>query len=340
MTIEEEIFKKSSIVFDKLISYGFIKDNNIYQYTTNILDNSFRVEITINYKGIINGKVIDNDFDEEYTNFRVKGVKGDFASQVLEAYQDILIDIKDKCTKKEYFNSPQTNRISQLIYNQYHDVPEFLWEDDDETGVFRNPHNGKWYGIVMYINQSKLDNKTDKEVEILNIKLDDKVNDLLNKDGYYRAYHMNKDKWLSIILDETLDDEEIMQYIKISHQFAETIDEWIIPANPKYYDMIHCFDDKNMITWKQTSKMHVGDIVYMYVTKPIGAILYKCQVMEVDIPFEYQDKNLRISKIMKLQLLQRYNKDQYTFEVLNQYDIKAIRGPRRMSEALRKAMND
>ncbi|MCD7809729.1 MAG: MmcQ/YjbR family DNA-binding protein [Erysipelotrichaceae bacterium] len=340
MTIEDEVFKKSGIVFDKLISYGFIKNNHIYQYTTNILNNSFRVEITINHKGIINGKVIDNDFDEEYTNFRVKGVKGDFASQVLEAYQEILIDIKNKCTKKEYFNSSQTNRISQLIYNQYHDVPEFLWEDDDETGVFRNSRNGKWYGIVMCINQSKLDNKTDKEVEILNIKLDDKVNELLNKDGYYRAYHMNKEKWLSIILDETLNDEEIMQYLKVSHQFTETIDEWIIPANPKYYDMIHCFDDRNMITWKQTSKMHVGDIVYMYVTKPIGAILYKCQVIEVDIPYEYQDKNLRISKIMKLQLLQRYNKDQYTFEVLNQYGIKAIRGPRRISEALRKAMND
>ncbi|MCD7840179.1 MAG: MmcQ/YjbR family DNA-binding protein [Erysipelotrichaceae bacterium] len=339
MTIEEEVLKKSSIVFDKLISYGFIKDSE-YHYTTNILDNSFRVEITINHKGIINGKVIDNDFDEEYTNFRVKGVKGDFASQVLEAYQDILIDIKNKCTKKEYFNSSQTNRISQLIYNQYHDVPEFLWEGDDETGVFRNPHNGKWYGIVMCINQSKLDNKTDKEVEILNIKLDDKVKDLLNKDGYYRAYHMNKEKWLSIVLDDTLDDEEIMQYIKVSHQFTETIDEWIIPANPKYYDMIHCFDDRNMITWKQTSNMHIGDIVYMYVTKPIGAILYKCQVIEVDIPYDYQDKNLKMSKIMKLQLLQRYNEDQYTFEVLNQYGIKAIRGPRRISEALRKAMND
>ncbi|MCD8027683.1 MAG: MmcQ/YjbR family DNA-binding protein [Erysipelotrichaceae bacterium] len=340
MTIEEEVFKKSSIVFDKLISYGFIKNNDIYLYTTNILNNSFRVEITINHKGMINGKVIDNDFDEEYTNFRVKGVKGDFASQVLEAYQDILYDIKNNCTKEEYFNSSQANRISQMIYNQYHDVPEFLWEDDDETGVFRNPRNGKWYGIVMYINQSKLDSKTDKEVEILNIKLDDKVKELLNKDGYYRAYHMNKEKWLSIILDDTLDDEEIMQYVKTSHQFTETIDAWIIPVNPQYCDMIHFFDHNDITTWKQTSKMHVGDIVYLYVGKPIGTILYKCQVIEVDIPYTYQDKNLKMSKIMKLKLLKRYNQDQYPFDVLKQYGIKAIRGPRRISEALRKAMND
>ena len=45
MTIEEEIFRKSKICFDKLLPYGFIKKDNKYIITKNIIDNSFRIEL-------------------------------------------------------------------------------------------------------------------------------------------------------------------------------------------------------------------------------------------------------------------------------------------------------
>ena len=48
------------------------------------------------------------------------------------------------------------------------------------------------------------------------LKTDDQTEKLLNKKGIYTAYHMNKKNWVSIILDDTLKDEEIMKMVELS----------------------------------------------------------------------------------------------------------------------------
>ena len=65
----------------------------------------------------------------------------------------------------------------------------------------------------------------DYEVEIINVKLnEEKIKKLLKQKGFYQAYHMNKKNWISIILDNTLSDDEIMTYIEESHRFTEMTD--------------------------------------------------------------------------------------------------------------------
>lgn len=52
------------------------------------------------------------------------------------------------------------------------------------------------------------------KVEVLNIKVkESEIDNLLNKDGYYEAFHMNKRNWISIILDDTLSDLVIQNLI-------------------------------------------------------------------------------------------------------------------------------
>ena len=115
--------------------------------------------------------------------------------------------------------------------------------------------------------------------------------------------------------------------------------EWIIPSNPKYYDIIHAFDDTDVINWKQGAGIRQGDTVFMYVGAPVSAVLYKCKVTETDIPYQYQDRNLTIKALMKIQLLKRYAPDQFTFEVLKtRYGIFAVRGPRGVPDLLSAAL--
>ena len=65
----------------------------------------------------------------------------------------------------------------------------------------------------MNIKRSKLDNGSGN-VDVINIKLDpDEIVDLLHKKGFYKAYHMNKKSWISIVLDNTLDDNNIFKLI-------------------------------------------------------------------------------------------------------------------------------
>ena len=115
--------------------------------------------------------------------------------------------------------------------------------------------------------------------------------------------------------------------------------EWIVPANPKYYDIEAAFDAADEIDWKQGAGIIKGDTVFMYVGAPVSALLYKCKVTEVDIPYDYEDKNLKITALMKIKLLKRYKRDEFTFERLkSEYGIYAVRGPRGIPNTLSAAL--
>ena len=151
---------------------------------------------------------------------------------------------------------------------------------------------------------------------------------------------MNKRNWISIILDDTLEDEEIERKIHTSYLAVNEQQIWLIPANPNYYDIIHCFDTTDEIIWKQSTDIHIGDIIYLYVTKPYAKIYYQCKVTDVNIPYPYEDKNIRMQKVMKIKLIKRLEKKNYDFTFLNQLGIKAIRGPRKISKEQDKCFNN
>ena len=62
--------------------------------------------------------------------------------------------------------------------------------------------------------------------------------------------------------------------------------------------------------------------------------MFKCEVIETDIPYEYNNKNLSIKKLIK-----RYNQNVWTFKKLKEYGIKAIRSPRSITNKLSEALN-
>ena len=104
----------------------------------------------------------------------------------------------------------QKDRINKHIKDFYGMEPEYLWEKTPNTYVYRNSINKKWFGIVMDIPKSRLGFKDEKIVYVLNVKCDPlMVGELQKQKGFFPAYHMNKDKWISIILDDTVKDDTI-----------------------------------------------------------------------------------------------------------------------------------
>lgn len=218
MNIEEEIFKRSNINIDKLIKYGFKKNKDTYIYEKNFLDDSFKAVITIS--DTLKGKVIDLETNEEYINIRTK-MLGSFVNKVREEYEKILLDIKKNCFNETPFISDQSNRVTKYIKDKYNDDPEFLWEKYPGFGIFRNKNNNKWYAALMNIDYSKFSDRSG-EVEIINIKIDkNKLNDLLKIPGIYEAYHMNKKSWITIVLDDTLDDKEVFKLLDESYEIID-----------------------------------------------------------------------------------------------------------------------
>ena len=334
MSIEEEMFRKRKIKKDALISYGFKKKESYYIYSKKFMNHSMKIEVIVNEKSLVTGKVYDLDTKEEYTNFRIEGIVGDFANTVKEEYQNILQDIATHYFIEEEFMFEQSNRISRKIKEKYHIHPEFLWEKFPNYGIFRNEKSDKWFAIIMNLNRSKFRKEEEGIVEVLNVKLEDKVEENIKRKGIYPAYHSNKKNWISIVLDDTLTDEEVMDLISISYDLSDITGDWIIPANPNYYDIIGAFEKTDTMDWKRPSSVQVGDMVYIYMAKPYSAILFQCEVVEINIPTNSKHSNYSISYDMKLRLVKKYDKEKWPLEKLKEYGVKAIRSPRRIPKTL------
>ena len=217
MHIEEEPFKRAHVNFEKLEKYGFKKEKDQYTFSKLFKNGDFRAEITVNNHGQISGKVIDVQIDDEYTNIKLDTDDSSFVNSVRESYKDILKDIRKNCFSTDFFLSDQANRITSYIIKKYGDEPEFLWKNSPGHGVFRNKNNDKWYGLIMNIDRSKITSGIG-EIEILDLKADEtKIDKFLERKGFYKGYHMNKKKWLTIILDDTIKDDEIIELIDYSY---------------------------------------------------------------------------------------------------------------------------
>lgn len=218
MLIEDEIFKKYEVDINKLEEYGFIKEDNKFIYKKSILNNQFI--IFIEYTNKIKGKIIETEYNEEYINFRRTNL-GEYNSKIKQEFINVITDIRNNCFIKKDFRYSQTERVIEYIKNKYDIDPEFLWERTPDCCVFRKSPSKKWIGIIMTIDFSKLDNKTG-EIEIMNIKLDrNEILSLVETPGFYKAYHMNKRDWISMILNDTISDKKIMALIDESYNIVK-----------------------------------------------------------------------------------------------------------------------
>ena len=105
--------------------------------------------------------------------------------------------------------------IFTWVLENYGTEPDYPW--NDWNAVLRHDENGKWYGVIQEIPVTKLGLVGDRLVDVLNVKCDPiMVGSLRQQPGYYPAYHMNKDSWISIALDGTVPAEDIKHLIDLS----------------------------------------------------------------------------------------------------------------------------
>lgn len=127
------------------------------------------------------------------------------------------------------------------------------------------------------------------------------------------------------------------------------ITDWIIPCNPKYYDVFGAFDKMETIDWRQTAKnIEPGDAVYIYVGEPVQAIVFKCRVLETLIPpetYDVSDAEFNLTDPeeelgpyhinMRLKLVCKFPTDAITMKKMRDVGIKGnVQSPRRVTEEL------
>lgn len=232
--------------------------------------------------------------------------------------------------------SNMRERITAYAERRYGTKPEYLWSSTPDAAVFRCG-NGKWYGIMMRVDGSRLGLEKGTYYDILNVKCSPLMTgSMLAVKGVLPAYHMNKNSWVSVLLDGTVEEEQITGLLDMSFGLVSQSGnssrteprKWLIPASPAMYDVEQDFRRSGTIIWKQTARMIAGDTVYMYMAAPVSAVMYKLAVEEADIPFRYDNGSYHIRKAMKLKLLHRFSADDMPLSRMKELGAAAVRGPR------------
>lgn len=118
----------------------------------------------------------------------------------------------------------QTTTIINHIKTEYGIEPEFLWPERYPTyAVFRHQENKKWFALIATISSKSLGLKDEKEIDIMNLKFDkNQTYDFAEtSDHIFPAYHMNKNNWITILLDGTLPDNLIFNLVKKSYLLSD-----------------------------------------------------------------------------------------------------------------------
>lgn len=337
MTIEEEVFQKQRPDFTKLTAAGFTKHKRDYQFEQDFMAGQLRAVVRVDFTGHVSGNVIDNGTGEEYLPLSSVHC-GPFAAQVKTGYIDLLGEITRRCFVPEPFHGAQANRLSVWIQQEFHDQPEFVFKKLPDYAVFREPQPQKWYGLVMNISWAQLTGKTSAsqdKVEVIDLRCpQEEQAAVLQLDDVYPGYHLNKKNWVCVLLEGTLTDEALHRLVLASRKTLTKPRSWLFPANPKYYDIMHAFAATDLLTWKQSARVRAGDTVFLYVSAPVKAIIYRCRVVKTDIPCDYRGANLKIDQVMQLQLEHRYDHAQFPLSLLRQYGVKSVQGPRHLPAAL------
>jgi 5-methylcytosine-specific restriction protein A len=129
--------------------------------------------------------------------------------------------------------------------------------------------------------------------------------------------------------------------------------EWMISANAEMYEHSSSFEHFNFIDWRQgNAKFEINDIVYIYATRPISSVRYKCQIEKINLThsetrddkeywknIEEYEKSLH-GKFMRLRLIEQVSNPKLSLENLKLNGLSAApQGPIKVKTELSEYLN-
>lgn len=111
--------------------------------------------------------------------------------------------------------------IFEYVKKQYGTLPEYLWSSSPDSAVLRHK-NGKWYAVIMNVEKSKLGVDGNGTVEIMDVKCDPEMTGIIIQTyGFLPGYHMNKQHWITILLDGTVGESKILDFLDMSYDLID-----------------------------------------------------------------------------------------------------------------------
>lgn len=101
-----------------------------------------------------------------------------------------------------------------LGFPQFHQFPDYA--------ALRHDADGKWYGLTMNVPVDRIGAPGTGNVDILDVKCEPQdIKHLQTQRGIIPAHHMNKDHWISILLDGSVSTDAIWKLLDASFKLTK-----------------------------------------------------------------------------------------------------------------------
>ena len=111
--------------------------------------------------------------------------------------------------------------IEKYINKTYKPLQEYPWQDAPNHSTFKHTDNKKWFALIMEVPYSTLKIEKEGMVNVINLKnIPELIGGLRKKNGILPAYHMNKEHWITVLLDGTVDKKDICELIDVSYELT------------------------------------------------------------------------------------------------------------------------
>lgn len=111
--------------------------------------------------------------------------------------------------------------LERYLAETYGVKGEFPWARYPGYMVFRHSGNSKWFAVVMDVPGEKLGLSGGGTVDIVNVKCDPRMTgSFRSQPGIFPAYHMNKESWLSILLNGAVGADQIQLLLEMSYRMT------------------------------------------------------------------------------------------------------------------------
>lgn len=111
------------------------------------------------------------------------------------------------------------NELEAFIMETYNAEADYPWRKSPNHAVFRHCSNRKWFALIMDVPKNKLGLQGEELLDVVNLKCDPiLIGSLREEPGFFPAYHMSKDNWITVALDGSASDDKIKMLLDMSYQ--------------------------------------------------------------------------------------------------------------------------
>ncbi|MFP4894015.1 MmcQ/YjbR family DNA-binding protein [Paraburkholderia sp. EG304] len=114
------------------------------------------------------------------------------------------------------------SKVFDYIKKKHRVKPDYPWDRYPSYAVFRHLDDEKWFCLLMNVPRSKLGLAGDGEVDVIDVKARvELVGALRKRPGFLPAYHMNKEHWVTVVLDGSVPEHDVFDVIDDSFELTK-----------------------------------------------------------------------------------------------------------------------